>query len=237
MFAPQNYAGPQPFNDWFTPDTTQRLQLGTRVSAVDPYWGGGEFVYVKAESTMEKGSLVQINESFVAADVPNTANLGRGVAVLMNSMTTGQYGWAQLAGIVVLSATASVAADAAVGITAAGQVGANSAGKQLLGYRNLRAGTATVAKTNVQTRNGSAALLTSGYDGWFLGMALSGSGIPASTVVAKLDPDGRTVYTGSAIGTVGDKNATATAAVTVTGTYTGYLGGYLNHGFVQGAIT
>jgi hypothetical protein len=71
-------------------------------------------------------------------------------------------------------------------------------------------------------------LTTNGYDGFFIGMALSGTGIPASTVVAKLDPDGRTIYTGSAIGTLGDKNSTATGTITLTGTYTGYGMGYLS---------
>jgi hypothetical protein len=236
MFSSNDIAGLQPFGDWFTPDSTQRHPLGLTIDAVDPYWGGATFIYVKAESTMEKGSLVQWNELWVASDLPNTANLGRCFGVLMNSMVTGQYGWAQVAGLAVLSAQASVAADTAVGVAAAGQVGANSAGKQLLGVRNVRASTATVAKTNTQTTNGSAVLKTNGYDGWFLGMALSGTGVPASTVVAKLDPDGRTVYMGSVIGTV-DKLATATGSVTVTGTYTGYLGTVINHPFVQGAIT
>lgn len=237
MFSSNDLAGLQPFGDWFTPDTTQRHPVGLTVKAVDPYWGGAEFVYVKAESTMEKGSLVQWNESWVASDLPDTANLGRNFGVLMNSMITGQYGWMQVVGNAVLSAQASVAADTAIGVAAAGQAGANAAGKQLLGVRNVRASTATVAKTNTLTTNGSSKLVTSGYDGWFLGMALSGTGIPASTVVAKMDPDGRTVYTGSAIGTVGDKNSTASGSVTVTGTYTLYLGTIINHPFAQGAIT
>ena len=85
--------------------------------------------------------------------------------------------------------------------------------------------------------NGSSVLVCqSGYDGMFLGMALSGPGIPVSTVVAKLDPDGKTVYMGSAIGTI-DKLATATATVTVTGTYTGYGSGIIERPFAQGAIT
>lgn len=252
MYSALGFAGNQPFNDWFDPDAFERHRLGTTINAVDPWWGNGTFMYVNCQSTMERGSLAQWTMAAITpvagqsvstwgpviSDLPNTANLGRNFGVTMQSMVTGEYGWIMLAGFAVLSAQASVAADTAVGIGAAGQVGANAAGKQLLGVRNVLASTATLAKTNVQTKNGSAALLCpGGYDGWFVGMALSGSGIPASTVVAKLDPDGRTVYTGSAIGTVGDKNATATAAVTVTGTWTGYLGTVINHPFSQGAIT
>jgi hypothetical protein len=68
-------------------------------------------------------------------------------------------------------------------------------------------------------------------------MAITGTGIPASTVVAKLDPDGRTVYAGSAIGVLGDKNSTASGSVTATGTYTGFGQGVIQYPFTQGAIT
>jgi hypothetical protein len=41
---------------------------------------------------------------------------------------------------------------------------------------------------------------------------------------------------GSAVGTI-DKLATASGTVSVTGTYTNFLVGYLNRAHVQGAIT
>lgn len=236
MFSPLTQAVGQAFGGWFEPDTEQRMPLGISVDAWDPYWGFATFVYAKAGGTLEKGALVQLSNLMVATDIPNTANTGRSIYVTMNSMVVDEFGWFQRRGMAILSATASVAADTAIGITAAGQVGANSAGKQVLNARNMLAGTATVAKTNVATQANSAAIITSGYDGWFLGIALTGTGIPASTVVAKLDPDGRTVYMGSAIGTV-DKLATATGSVTVTGTMTGYLGTMIDCPFVQGAIT
>lgn len=247
MYSCSSYvAGFQPFNDWFDPDTVQRHPLGLVCDGVDPWWGPGTFMYVAAQSTMERGTLAQYSFGtitradtttflgLIASDLPNTANLGRQFGVLMQSMVTAEYGWMMLAGFAVLSAQASVAADTAIAVAAAGQVGALANGKQLNGTRNVYASTNTLAKTNTLTKNGSSTLLTtSGYDGWFVGMALSGTGIPASTVVAKLDPDGRTVYMGSAIGTV-DKLATATAGVTVTGTWTGYLGTMINHPFAQG---
>ena len=68
-------------------------------------------------------------------------------------------------------------------------------------------------------------------------MRMVGTGVPASTVVAKLDPDGRTVYTGSAVGTLGDKNSTATGSITLTGTWTGYSVCQIAYPFSQGQIT
>ena len=44
-----------------------------------------------------------------------------------------------------------------------------------------------------------------------------------------LDPDGKRVYLGTAVGTATGRNSTATAMVTITGTYTGYGSGMINN--------
>lgn len=222
------------------PDATQRAVLGTVVDAVDTFWGYGRFVYGKAAEALNNGEVVVHQTTLYSfAKVPNTANLGQPVYVAIHKMAANDFGWFQFEGLAVYKTNATVAANAAVGIgAAAGIVGTNTAGKQLLGVHNLKAATATEAKTNVQTKNGSHVLICpNGYDGWFLGIALSGTGIPASTVAAAFDPDGKTVYMGSAVGTAGDKLATATGSVTVTGTYTGYGAGALQGAHAQGAIT
>lgn len=237
MFVPiYPIIGAAPFNDNWLPDTTQRFPLGTKIEAVDSYWGQGTFLYCKSADAVLKGSWVTWDESFNIVLLPNTANQGFPCGVAMAPSASGTYGWVQVEGRAVYKTSATVAADAAIGLTAAGIVGANTAGKQILGVRNRIAATGTATVTGTTT-TGSAAIETSGYAGFFLGMALSGTGIPASTVVAKLDPNGRTIYTGSAIGTVGDKNATASGTVTVTGTYTGYGSGILQTPIQQGAIT
>lgn len=237
MFAPLTpYAGTQPFNDWFTPDTTQRMPLGTLITAVDPFWGLGEFIYVKSNDSLIKGSVTMWDELYQGVLVPNTANQNFPVGCAMNTFSTGKYGWLQVSGYMVYKTNATVAADAALGITAAGVLGAFAAGKQIVNLRNRKAATATKTVT-AGTTNGNGILTTTGYDGFFLGMALSGTGIPASTVVAGLSSDGRTIFTGSAIGTLGDKNSTATGSITLTGTFTGYGAGVGMYPFAQGQIT
>jgi len=238
MFAPISFAGPTPFNDWFVPDTTQRHPLGYQVEAVDPFWGYGVFQYIKSNDAILKGSLVTVGtpNTFLGTLMPNTANLGQPFGVAMAPIPSGSFGWITLVGSAVYKTNATVAADAAIGIGAAGIAGTNSAGKQLLNVHNVKSATATATVTAVTT-NGTGVLTTGGYDGFFIGMALSGTGIPAATVVAKLDPDGRTIYTGSAIGTLGDKNSTASGSITLTGTYTGFGLGYIQYPFGQGAIT
>jgi hypothetical protein len=223
MFAPMNFAGATPFNDWFAPDTTQRHPLGLIVEAFDPYWGYGKFRYIKSNDALIKGSLTVVGTAptYLGTLLPNTASLGVPFGVAMAPMASGTYGWIQVVGMAVYKTNATVAADATVGVTAAGILGAYSTLKGMVNVHNVKAATATTTVT-AGTTNGTGVLTTGGYDGFFIGMALSGTGIPASTVVAKLDPDGRTIYTGSAIGTLGDKNSTATGSITLTGTYTGY---------------
>lgn len=228
-------AGTQPFNDWFAPDTTQRHALGTKVTAIDPYWGEGEFMYVKSVAAILKGSTCMWNGSFNADLLPSTAGQGFPCGFAMAPMASGTYGWVQLSGRAVYKTNATVAADTAIAVAAAGILGTLANGKQILGCRNVSAATATVTVT-CDTTISNGILKTSGYDGFFIGMALSGTGIPASTVVAKLDPDGRTIYTGSAIGTLGDKNSTATGNITLTGTYTGYGSGVVQYAMAQGQV-
>lgn len=230
-------ANAQPIADYFVPDTVQRLPLNMMLDAFDVFWGYGSFIYGKAAAALNKGNLCVQQVAFGSYDkTPNTANLGQAQVVAMNEMVINSFGWFMKAGVAVLKATATVAAAAALGLTGAGTVGANTAGKQILGVTNLIAQTGTKAITNVQTLTGSSVLLTTGYDGWFLGAALTGAGVPAATVVAKMDPDGKTVYMGSAIGTV-DKVATASASVTVTATFTGYDIAHIESAISQGAIT
>ena len=229
-------AGHQSFNDWFAPDTVARHPLGTILTAVDPYWGAGSFMYLKSNAAVLKGSIVIWDETYQATLAPSTANLGFPFAVATNNAAAGTYFWAQVEGLAVYKTNATVAADAALGIAAAGIAGTNAAGKQMLGVRNRIAATGTATVSVATVTNSGTVVAQKGYDGFFLGMALSGTGIPASTVVAGLDADGRRIYLGSAIGTF-DKVATATGQITLTGTYTGYGAGQILNPSLQGAIT
>lgn len=221
--------GTQPFNDWFTPDTTQRHVLGMQVTAVDPFWGAGKFMYIKSNDAILKGSIVMWDEVYQGALLPSTVTQGFPFGVAMNAIPSASFGWIQLEGRAVYKTNATVTADGVLAIAAAGILGATATGKQVIGIRHRISATGTKTVT-AQTTNGTANLVTApGYDGFFLGMALSGTGVPASTVVAALSPDGRTIITGSAIGTTGDKNSTATGSITLTGTYTGFSSGMINN--------
>ena len=217
-----------PVADMFTPDTTQRFTLGQVIDAIDPYFGWGRFIYLKTAAATVNGTLVYWDNSYVATAMPSTANLGYPVAVSRQAFSAAdQYGWFQLEGNCPIKCSASVATGVAAGLGTAGVLGTNSAGKQVLGLRVHQASTFTITKA-ARTTNGSPFIEVSNVDGLFVGLTLSGTGVGAGTI-SSIDPSGNRV-TNSA-------NSTATGAITLTGTYTGYLLCGINNPFTQGAIT
>ncbi len=221
------------------PDTTERMAAGSIVNAVDPYWGGGEFIYCKAGGTIRTLGLVVITQAvsggkvtYVATECPNTANLGRTLGVAMVPATVGQFLMVCIGGTVPVNCQAAVAADTSFGIAAAGQGGANAAGKQILNARVVLASTTTVTKASSTANSGSTKLNVPSADGLFIGCYLSGTGIAALTVVSDIDPSGTSVTLSVA--------TTAAVNGTVTGTYNNatiyYNVAHLNRPFAQGRI-
>lgn len=225
-----------------TVDATPSMQTGTIVSMHDNWWGGGEFMYVKAGGAIRTFGLVQLNPAFdatlktwnyVATEAASTAILGRTVGVAMKAMADGDYGWICVGGVVPVNSSAAVAADTTFSVAATGQGGAAAAGKQIVNARIIGASTITVAKANCTTVGLSATLNVPDSDGWFVGAYLSGTGIAAATIVSSISPDGRTVTMNNA--------STAVVAGTVTATYNNatiyYNVAHINRPFQQGAIT
>lgn len=223
-------------------DTTPRIQPGNFLTAVDNWWGAGEFIYARAAGSIRAFGLCVLTPvfdstlnswRFDATEVPNTANLGRMLAVATLVLTSGQYAWFQISGITPVNCQASVAADTTFGIAAAGQGGANSAGKQVLNARILAAGATTVVKANCTAKSGATVLQVPNSDGWFVGAYLSGTGIAAGTTVSSIDASERFVTLSAA--------TTAAVAGSVTATYNNgtvfYNVAHLNRPFAQGAIT
>jgi hypothetical protein len=222
------------------PDTTAREQIGLMQDFTDPYWGTIRAIYGRAGGSIRQGGLcvaLPSNQTtayrFDFTEVPNTTLLGRAAYVAMTSMTVGQYGWFAMSGVVPVNCTASIAADTAFGIVAAGQGGAVAAGKQVIGGRVVAPATTTVAKSNCTANSGSTILTVPNSDGWFCGAYLSGTGIAALTVVTDIDPSGKIVTLSVA--------TTAAVTGTVTATYNNatvfYNVVHINNPAYQGPIT
>lgn len=225
-----DYVGVPAISQAYAPDTVQRAPLGAVAVATDPFWGIGEFVYLKSGATIAVSTLVVWDNTYTATNASNaTANQARPCAVAIMSSTTGQFFWAMRTGLAPIAATASVAALATFGLTSVtGQIGAFAAGKQVNNSISMIASAGTKVLTNVQTTNGSPILVTQGYDGWFIGGTLSGTGVGAGTISA-LNPDGRTVTSTA--------NSTATGSVSVTLTFTNFNVCQFSNMALQGQIT
>lgn len=79
--------------------TTQKVKLGTRVTAYHATYGVGEFVYVKGVTSGAAGSWVTINpETWICTLIaPNAIG---DVGVLMSALDAAtDYGWAQVYGL------------------------------------------------------------------------------------------------------------------------------------------
>jgi hypothetical protein len=222
------------------PDTTERQQTGLISMFVDPYWGGSEMIYVKANGTIRMAAVCAFNPVvsggkvvYNATEVTNTTIMGRPVGIAMTPMTSGQFGWLAISGCVPVLSNATVAADTTFSIVAAGQAGALAAGKQIVNARVAVAATQTVAKTGCVANSGSTRLSIPSADGWFIGAYLSGTGIAALTIVTDIDPSGTQVTLSVA--------TTAAVNGTVTATYNNatifYNVAQINRPFAQGAIT
>lgn len=214
----------------------RKLNLGAIIHAVGTdydttanvaNWGQAELIYVaNADVAILPGTVVAIDKNFRVTATPAAASLvntGRGVAVALTNFaagsTTVQYGWVLRRGT--CPARFSVAATAgAVYVGTAGNLTPTAAnGAQLTNAQTLIAAAATFTRTG-RTKSGSSRVEFSNVAGMYPGQAISGTGIPASSVISSVDPDGRGVLIGSAIGTL--VTATATGSVTCTMTNTGF---------------
>lgn len=220
-------------------DSTQRHQPGLIVDGVSSYWGHGEFIYAKFGGTVAQYGLCVMTPTLTSGQlIPvmthhgNTANTGYPVYVAMTSGVDGNWGWFMRRGVTPINGTASVAAGTVIGVTAAGQIGAVSNGKQVVNAKNILAATTTVAKTGCLGRSGSYEIAVPNANGWFIGAYLSGTGVGTNAKITAISPDGRKV-------TVDVANSAAING-TVTATYNNSTIYYnvveIENAFVQGQV-
>lgn len=80
-----------------TTSTTQQHPLGTRVRAVDPTYGEGEFIYLKGVASTAVGSWVKYSQDDNSTSLLAANDIGP-VAVAMSANVASQYGWYQIFG-------------------------------------------------------------------------------------------------------------------------------------------
>ncbi len=107
-------AGHQPIA---TTDTTQRHPLGTIVTATDPTYGAGEFIYLLGVASTAVGSWVTYNLDNGGTTLL-VANAIGPVGIAMSANVASQYGWYQISGKAVGKALTGYVDNALVWATA-----------------------------------------------------------------------------------------------------------------------
>lgn len=139
----------------FTPTTgTVNHPLGTTVTATDPTYGAGTFVYLYGVASNIVGAVVTYNQlTGLTTLAPNTANIGNPLAVSMTantSLTTGT--WYQVEGAAVIKKTA-VKVSPNVKLYLSGTIGrlmsTAASGKQVLGMVSINAATVLSATSTI----------------------------------------------------------------------------------------
>lgn len=98
-------------------DTTQNHPLGTKVRAVDPTYGEGEFIYLVGVANTAVASWVTIHEDGFTTSLLAANDIGQ-VAVAMSANVASQYGWYQIDGKAIGKALADYADNGLVYATA-----------------------------------------------------------------------------------------------------------------------
>ena len=104
-----------------TTSTVQQHTLGKRVTAYDPTYGEGEFIYLAGLASTAVGEVCAYDEK--AGTTVRVVAATRGpVAVAMSANVASQYGWYQLLGSAVVKAGTVAAGAAAFSTATAGTI-------------------------------------------------------------------------------------------------------------------
>lgn len=197
---------------------------GSQAEISDPVWGPGKAMFARAGGAIRLYGLCVLTPVYDATnqtmqqnmtEAPNTTLLGRPLYVYMGNtaLTTGQYGWFMFSGVSPINGTATVAADTAIGIVAAGQVGTLAAGKQLMNARNAIAASNTLVKAGVGASGDNFIYFAGGTQGFFVGGYVSGTGVGASAIISEVNPNNIKVTVVNSAAIAGNVTQTANNAV------------------------
>jgi hypothetical protein len=135
--------------------TNKLVPLGTRVRAVDPTYGEGEFIRLLGVSGTVTGMLVNYNATThqtVLLTATGQKNKATPVAVAMSACVGSEHGWYQISGLAVIKKT-TVAVTPGVAIYSSATAGRfkvlASAGQQIVGATTANLATVVTTTSTV----------------------------------------------------------------------------------------
>lgn len=142
--------GHQPIADT---STTQKHPLGTIISAHDPTYGAGEFIYLKGVASTVVGSIVNFKGTTYQTALGYAGeNVPSPVAIAMSANVADQYGWYQISGLAVAAKSSAVSFAAAAKVAVSSSTGlavATISGNELQGAMVSAVASAASGRTTV----------------------------------------------------------------------------------------
>lgn len=133
--------------------TTAKHPLGTIITAHDPTYGSGEFIYLKGIGSTTAGSIVNYRgTTWVTALGYAGENVPGPLAVAMSANVENQYGWYQISGLAVASKACTVSFAAAAKVAVSSSTGlavATISGNEIQGAMVSAVASATAGRTTV----------------------------------------------------------------------------------------
>lgn len=191
---------------------------GQEMVAADPIFGSATFILAFGLAALAVGDFVTIRNNY---SVVRSAAGVRGVAAVSMSANTDPtaLSWYCVLGQVPARVTAGAANLPLYNTATTGSASTTVvATDQITGAMSATAVSATIGTKICNTVNGSPLVTVPNLDGLYVGMALTGTGIPGSTTIAAIG------FGGLMLGAAGPQanqiqmsaNATATGSPTVT---------------------
>lgn len=177
------------------------ISPGFIVTAEDPVWGPGEFIFARAGAGIRLAGLCQFlpvwdatNKVFTHNMIESTAtaNASRSYYIYVGNtaLTTGQYGWFMTSGRYPVNSTSSIAADTQFS-HGAGQAVVAAATTGVDAGIVVTPATQTVVSASVSGVSGSNQIFLASTAGFFPGAYISGTGVGAAAICSFVDPLGR----------------------------------------------
>lgn len=160
---------------------------GQKLEAYDPTFGWAEFVLAYGVAGLQIGDAVRIGADYATTRTVASIRGMIGISMSANTSPTA-LSWFCVRGQVPTRVAAATAANTPLFVTAtAGALDdAVVAGDNVVGATAVTAQGATVSTKTCNTVNGSTELEVPDLNGLYVGMAVSGTGIAASSTIAAI---------------------------------------------------
>lgn len=160
---------------------------GQTLIATDPIYGECEFILAYGVASLGARDAVRIGDGY--ATTRTTTGIRGRIAISMSANTdTAGLSWFAVRGIVPVNVAAAVAANTPAYATATTGAldDAVVAGDTVVGATFCTAQGATIRTQTINTVNGSPLITVNDLAGLYVGMAVSGSGVPGATVISAI---------------------------------------------------